>query len=463
MSKRLIALALAMTFGLALGANLASAEDAKTPAAAAETETVAAGVETVQTPAAKPDAEGTLSFLNLRGRMLENSYSMLSIGEGIKALEELDYKRMEDDLREKLNNNANAQWSALSGTSSPELTALNTMLSGAIEADPTNLALRASQAALAASTAAGSAVGNIGFQQLQMEYDAYRKVFDDVRSGKMQEDNEGAKHQLRNMQDQAVILAESMYIALKGLEAQDAALTRTIASLGRTEQEMTLRQELGQISELTLQQVKLAAVQAESGQKTLRMNMDNLLLQLKAMCAVGLDQTLTLAALPTVSAEQIAAMALERDLASAQEASYELYAAKKTYDDAEQTYKDAKKEYGENSKKNEWMQAKHEWQAAQYTYSNAKQSYELKFRTLYAQVKDAAQILDAKRAALDSQELSYRASALKHQQGTISANELADAGDELAKAKDELAAAERDLFAQYRSYQWAVEYGILNS
>ena len=453
MKQRIIALALAMALGLSLGANIASAEDGQ-PAAAAAADTTKKdeGAGTTETEAPEPDAEGTLSLLNLRSRMLEHYYPLLALEENIRTLEEWDYKRTEDELRDQLNETANRQWAAMSA---PVVTPEALQALGMSEA---------SAAGYVAGTNAASAVVSPMVQaQLQAQYDALRDAFDDVRDGKLQKDNEGVKRQLRNLQDQTVIVAESLYITRKGLEAQDASLARTIASLGRTEQEMALREKLGQISALQLQQVQLGAVQAESGRKTLEMNMDNILMQLKAMSGVELDQSLSLAALPTVTAEQLAAMSPEQDLAAAQEASYELYAAKRAYDDAKEEYDDALKKYGSYSKKNEWMQAKHTWQAAQYTYENAKQSYELKFRTLYAQVKDAAQIIESKRAALAAQEKSYQVSALKYQQGTISANELANAGDELAKVKDELASAERDLFTQYRSYQWAVEYGILNS
>ena len=422
-------MALAMVF--ALGVNAVSADDAEkaepvvaAPATVATKETEETA-ETSNEPA--PDAEGTLSFANLRGRMLENYYPLLALEENIQTLEDWDYKRTEDELRDLLNETANRQFGMIAG----DITGLG--------------------------------IGSMMAASLQPQYNAYRDAFDDVRDGKLQEDNEGVKRQLRNLQNQTVIVAESLYITRKGLEAQDAALTRTIAALERTEQEMTLRQKMGQISALALQQISAGRVQAQSGQATLRMNMDNILLQLKAMTATELDASLTLGELPKVTAQQLADMDLDADLAKAKEVSYALYDAKKTYDDAKADYNDALKEYGTYSKKNEWMQAKHTWQAAQYTYEDAKQSYELKFRMLYAQVKDAAQILEAKRVSLASQEKSYKAAALKYEQGSISANALKDAGDELAQGKDEVATAERDLFTQYRSYCWAVEYGILNS
>ena len=153
-------------------------------------------------------------------------------------------------------------------------------------------------------------------------------------------------------------------------------------------------------------------------------------------------------------------MDLEADLAAAKKNSYELY-------DAEKTYKDARKEFTDNggagsgttySQKSRL----HKLNTAQYTYDDKLLTYELNFRTLYAQVKDCAQTLDAKREALAGQEREYAVSALKFEQGNLSANALADAKDALAAAKDEVSGAERELFSKYRSYQWAVEYGILN-
>ncbi len=456
MKARMTALILSVALIAALGVNAATAgtapeADAANTSAAAPTEEASAtepepNVET----AAEPDAEGTLSFHNLRERMMESYYPLLTLSENIQTLEEWDYKRTEDDLRSKLNQIANQQWAAISAPS----------------IDPSAMAGMTPEqiaGATAGASVASAAVSPVVQAQLQMQYSAYEEAFDNVRKGKMQADNELVKRQLRNLQDQTVLMAESLFITCKGLAAQDAALTRTVNALERTAQEMKLRGELGQVSALTQQQVGVGLAQARSGQQTLRMNLDNIVLQLKAMSGTALDAPLSLGELPQVTATQLDAMDLEKDLAKAQAVSYELFDARKTYDDAKEDYNDAGKEYGTHSLKNEWIQAKHSWQAAQYTYENAKQSYELKFRTLYAQVKDAAQVLDAKRAAVAAQEKSYAADALKYKQGSLSANALADAKDKLAEAKDALASAERDLFTQYHNYETAVTYGILNN
>ncbi len=457
MKNRLTALLLTAALAFAIGANAALSEDASAeetsaaPEAAAMQETAAEPQETTPAESVVSPA-GTLRFSALRTQMMEHYYPLLALEENVKTLEEWDYARTEEELRVALAQMTDLQWTLLS---------LQTFDPSSLEGlTPEEILSGISEATAGLSNSASSL---LMLTQMQSQYEACEKAYDDVRSGKMQSDNAGVVRQLRNLQDQTVIVGETLYITYKGLEAQDASLTRTIAALGRTEREMTLRCELGQISALTLQQVRTGLAQAESGQKTLRMNMECLLLQLKAMTGAELDGPLTLGALPQVTAQQLVAMDPDADYAKAVAASYELYDAKRSLEDAETAYNDAKKEYGADSEKNEWMQAQHTWKAAQYSYESTKLNFELKFRTLYAKVKDAAQTAETKRAALDAQELLYAASALKYEQGTISANALEDAKDTLASAKADAAAAERDLFSQYRSYFWAVEYGILNS
>lgn len=264
-----------------------------------------------------------------------------------------------------------------------------------------------------------------------------------------------AQRQLEDAENQMLRGGETLYITLAGLEAQDAALTRTIASLDRRVQEMELRCALGQISELQLTQVKNARAQTVSGQQTLRMNMEAARMQLKAMTGVALDGTLALSPLPKVTDAQLAAMDLTADLARAKDASYALESARKTRDESVEQA-EAGAAYGVPG-------AQNAADAARYTYESTALNFELSLRTLYAQVKDDAQALAAKRAALAAEEQNYAASALQFEQGRISANALADAADTLAEAKDAVAAAERTLFSDYRSYHWAVEYGMLGS
>ena len=441
MKKRWTALllALAMLSALAVGA---LADEQKKDETAAETAQTA------------PDAAGTLSFENLGARMKEKSYALLALEESIALVESTDYEKVEQELRDGLNEIADAQW---------KMTALGSAGTAALSRVPTTAGSPdASDHALAgAVNAVGGAVGRLASQSLQTQYDALREQFDAVRDGELQKDNAGVVHQRKNMEDSTIQMAQSAYITLLGLEEQSAALARQDAALDRTLAELELRYQLGQISTMTLEQAKAGKIQLESGKATLDMNITALRRQLNAMVGEELTAPLTLGALPAVTAEQLSAMDVEKDLEKAKAASYDLYAAKKTLDDADEEYDDsgAKSYYNERDYKK--VQARHKWQSAQYTYNATVQKYELTFRSLCDKVKDCAQILSAAKVSLECERSDLAAAQLKYEQGTISENALHTAEDELYTAQDTVSGAERDLFTAYNNYRWAVDYGLL--
>lgn len=379
-------------------------------------------------PTATPDAEGTLSFANLRTRMLENYYPLLAIKESIDDVESHDYEWRYENLRKRLNDIGSAQH-YLATAKNPDGTPVQT----------------------------DSSI-------FQSAYDSLHDLFEDVKKGDTKKDDEAALWQYRTTQNTVVIAGESLFMQIHSLRAQDEQISRGIAKMDRMLKEMELRESLGQVSALSVDQLRNQRTQTASQQQTLRSGIDSALLNLESMVGAELGKPLELGALPKVTAEQLDAMELEKDLEKAQTVSYSIFAADKAIKDFKKgTYKTVVDRFSDNDNVFEVSQVKHALQAMKIDYQNTVQSFELNFRTLYAQVKDAAQILEARRAALASQEKSYAASALKYEQGNLSANALEDAKDELATAKDNVSSAERDLFAKYRSYQWAVEYGILNS
>lgn len=376
----------------------------------------------------EPDDMGTVSFANVERRMRENNLSVLALQESVDMIESIDYDKLYDDLRKQLNAIAEMQWQAIQG--------------GNFANEP-----------MAGSLAASS---------LDAQYAAIRKQFDAIKDGELQKDNAAAVHQLKSLQDQIVMGGETLFATLAGLETQEGALQRQLTALNRTVEELELRYQMGQVSALQLQQAKAGRTQLASGLETLRMNIRNLKYQFEMM--LGAEQTgeLTLGAVPEVRDKELAAMDLEKDLLTAKDRSYDLYAAAKTLEDEQKNYKDAGKEHGYNENNMEFRQAKHNWQAAQYTYNDTVQSYELKFRNLYAQVQDYKQILDAAKVSLACEQSSCAASELKFTQGTISQNALLDARDSLKAAEEKVQTAANDLFVSYNSYCWAVEHGVLN-
>ena len=410
MKKRWTALllALAMLSALAVGA---LADEQKKDETAAE--------ETAQTA---PDAAGTLRFENLSARMKTGYYTVMSLEENIAAIECIDYDKMYEDLRDGLNQIAEAQWMML-------------QIPGAGE--------------------------TYTYKSLQDQYDALRKTFDDIKDGKLQQDNADLVRQLRDAENQLLMAGQTLYINLLGLEDQSAALTRQTAALDRTIEEVKLRYELGQVSAMTLQQTEAGKAQVESGKAAIDAAVAQLRRQLNAMIGEELTAPLTLNALPEVTAEQLASMDVEKDLEKAKAASYDLYAAKLTLEDADEEYKDKARDLGYNEDNYEYIAVKHRWQAAQYTYNAAVQNFELSFRSLYDSVQSYASALNAAKVSLECERSDLAAAQLRYEQGTISENALHTAEDELYTAQDTVSGAERDLFTAYNNYRWAVDCGLL--
>ena len=409
MKKRWTALllALAMLSALAVGA---LADEQKKDETAAE--------ETAQTA---PDAEGTLRFENLSARMKTGYYTVMSLEENIAAIECIDYDKMYEDLRDNLNLIADYQW-------------------GMIQAGQS---------------------GSYAYETLEQRYNNARKTFDDIKDGKLQKDYADTVRQLRNMQDSLTAMGESLYVNLLSLEDQSAALIRQTAALDRTIEEVKLRYELGQVSAMTLQQTEAGKAQVESGKAAIDAAAAQLRRQLNAMIGEELTAPLTLNALPEVTAEQLAAMDVEKDLEKAKAVSYDLYAAKLTLEDADEEYKDKAGDLGYNKDNYEYIAVKHQWQAAQYTYNAAVQNFELSFRSLYDSVQSYASALNAAKVSLECERSDLAAAQLRYEQGTISENALHTAEDELYTAQDTVSGAERDLFTAYNNYRWAVDYGLL--
>ena len=367
-----------------------------------------------------PDAVGTVSFANVSRRLRENNLSVLSLEENINAIKAIDYDKMTDDIRKSLNGIADAQWF-----------------------------LTISDNSFAAKSMSSS-------------YDSLKDTFDDIRDGKLQEDNEAVIRQLENAQDQVAMAGESLYIALTEMELNGQTLSRSITALDRTIKELNLRYDLGQISALTLEQTKAGRTSALSGQETLTMNICTYKTQLEQMIGAELTGKIKLQGLPQVTAQQLAAMDLDKDLAAAKEASYTLFAAQRTLDDARDDFKDTAEDYMYNTGKYQYVTAQHQWQAAQYTYNAAVQSFETSFRTLYLQVKDYQQVLQASKTALATEQDNFAAAQKKHDLGNLSDNALADAKDKVSEAQDKVDGAAIDLFSAYNNYRWAVDHGILN-
>ena len=369
-----------------------------------------------------PDQVGTITFANLEHRMREGNLNLLTLEENIQAIKAIDYDEMKEDLRQGLNQIASAQW----------------MMIEFGQGD------------------------SYAYQTMETSYRSLRETFDDIKDGKLQSDNADLIRQLENAQNQVIMAGETLYIALLDMERTDQGLARQQTALDRTLTELELRYQLGHISSQTLKQTQAGRTALVSGRQTLASSLETYKMQLELLIGAELTGKIQLGALPQVTGTQLAEMDLEQDLEAAKEASYSLYEAKLTLDDAQKDYRDSGSNYGYNERNYEFVVAKHQWQGAQHNYNATVQNFEMSFRTLYLQVKDYKQVLDAAKTALSVERDNYAVAQLKHSQGNLSQNALLDAEDKVKEAQETVDGAAIDLFTAYHNYRWAVDCGILN-
>ena len=431
MKTRLLALLLAgaVTASLLGVSALAAEEDKPEKTGAAQTQEESEdGQEAGETQPEEepyiPDPVGTLTFENLERRMRENNLTLLALEENIQAIRVIDYDEMYEDIRQALNEIASAQWTMI--------------------------------------TSVPMGMGSMMASSLDAQYDALREQFEAIKDGELQKDNEDAIWQLQTLQDQIILTGETTYLGVVEAERSLAAIDRNLETLDRSLRELELRYELGQISSQTLEQTRASRTALLSTRQTLVSNLSNYKLQLELMAGGELNGQIQLGALPQVTDGQLAAMDLEADLAAAKEASYDLYEAQLTLDDAKETYDDAGGDGYHNKDNYEWQAANHQWNAARYTHDAAVQNFETAFRTLYLQVKDCKQVLDAAGTALAVEQSNYAVTQLKYEQGSVSYNALLEAQDSVDEAQDAVDTAANDLFSAYHTYRWAVDRGILN-
>ncbi len=452
MRRQLTALLLAMAVAVSLlGVSVLAADSPNPDPAAVETETEenqdaaqtqqpdtseedtqaeeADGADTSEEPEEEepeeeyvPDPVGYISFENLERRLRENNLTLLALEENIQSIEVIDYDKMYQTLWQNLNDIASAQWMMImyGMGDTPEAKAL------------------------------------------EQSYAALEETFDSLKEGELQKENADLVWQLENAQNQVVMAGESLYIAIMEMEQNARTMDRSLAALDRSLEELELRYELGQISSQTLKQTQASRVSLLSSKQTLDSNMQNYKMQLELMSGGELNGTIQLGDLPAVTNEQLESMNLEEDLAAAKEASYSLYEAKQTLDDAYETYRDDGGQYAESIGKYQYKAAAHTYEAAKYNYNATVQNFEIAFRTLYLQVKDFKQVLDAAQTALAVEQDNYAVSQLKYEQGNLSENDLLEAQDKVSEAQEKVDGAANDLFSAYNNYRWAVEYGILN-
>lgn len=302
------------------------------------------------------------------------------------------------------------------------------------------------------------------FNSLNSSMAALRNTYEDIRDGKLQRDSDDAVNQLRNMQNQVVSAGQTLYITILSLEQSLADGERGLSALQRALTEMELRNTLGQVSDMTVKELRRKYDDTESQLKTLESTILSCKAQLQLLVGEAPTGEVNLEALPTVSADEISSLAPEEDLVSAKEKNYSISTAAVALEKAEEEVSDKNSDYLSGSiKRYELTSAEHTRDAAKISHLSAVQNFEFAFRELYSSVLDCMQIAENKKAAAEYQQQLLTLSEKQYELGRISYFALLTAQDNAQNAISAAESAERDLFSALNSYRNAVKYGFVSS
>lgn len=258
--------------------------------------------------------------------------------------------------------------------------------------------------------------------------------------------------------DQTITGAETLYITILSTQLQRESLVDTLESTKRTAEEMELRYNLGQISQLTLTQVKNGLVTLESSLESLDNSIATLKSSLQSLLGDTPNGVLALTDTPSVTPSQLI-LSYSADLVKAKSNSYTLYASTRSVEKAEDEMNDARSDHGKNSY--QFKMAEHSYQAAIYKDQATIADFELSFQKLYQAIPPAQTALAVKENDLLYAQQSYAAEELKFQQGNLSQSKLLEAKATVDSAQRDVAAAQLDLFTAYHNYRQAVEQGLV--
>lgn len=391
------------------------------PVSAAMLGNVRPNVHAMATPAVQmptkylPDAEGQVSFRSLESRVRKGNLAALSLQSSLDSQKAFNRERAYQDLVDAINYMVDCSWGGPMGTS----TAMNATI------------------------------------------ETMRDQLDPLKEKNYKETMETVSRQIEGAIWQIISGTESLYLNILSYESNLEDLNRGLAAMERSIQEIDLRYSLGQISQLTLQQLNVTQQNTKSQAESMQLALENMRTSLNVMLGEPPDTILALQGLPPSSAQnnKILALGYKVALTQAKQMSFSLYSAENTLKDEEEAWTDAKGDYG--SQGYNYKVAEQKYQAAVYTYASDVKNFEISFHGLYQAVPDAKQALQAVDITCLYQEKNYAVAQTKHKQGQLSDYQLETIKEDVLAAQSALTVAEIKAFTASNQYQRAVEFGIV--
>lgn len=283
-------------------------------------------------------------------------------------------------------------------------------------------------------------------------YQQYKDLDDDEDDAKDEQKKtvDSTRRQMQNNADTICLSAENNYISLASMQYSLAQTERSLQQFDRSIAQTKKQVALGIATKNTLSGLESQRELLAAQQKSAQTSADSLANTLAIQCGYPTGTELTIESLPEVTAEQLASIDYETDLAEALKNSYSIWSADDSVRKASDDYE------------NDVTNNLHAYEAAKIQRDATEESVKSSFRKLYKTMQEKNTAMTAAQTDLAQAQKTFAVSQLQYNRGMISRIKFEEAQDTYTTAQETAENARTGLLTAYNNYQWA-KRGVMTS
>lgn len=283
-------------------------------------------------------------------------------------------------------------------------------------------------------------------------YQQYKDLDDDEDDAKDEQKKtvDSTRRQMQNNADTICLSAENNYISLASMQYSLAQTERSLQQFDRSIAQTKKQVALGIATKNTLSGLESQRELLAAQQKSAQTSADSLANTLAIQCGYPTGTELTIESLPEVTAEQLASIDYETDLAEALKNSYSIWSADDSVRKASDDYE------------NDVTNNLHAYEAAKIQRDATEESVKSSFRKLYKTMQKKNTAMTAAQTDLAQAQKTFAVSQLQYNRGMISRIKFEEAQDTYTTAQETAENARTGLLTAYNNYQWA-KRGVMTS
>ena len=283
-------------------------------------------------------------------------------------------------------------------------------------------------------------------------YQQYKDLDDDEDDAKDEQKKtvDSTRRQMQNNADTICLSAANNYISLASMQYSLAQTERSLQQLDRSIAQTKKQVALGIATKNTLSGLESQRELLAAQQKSAQTSADSLANTLAIQCGYPTGTEITIESLPEVTAEQLASIDYETDLAEALKNSYSIWSADDSVRKASDDYE------------NDVTNNLHAYEAAKIQRDATEESVKSSFRKLYKTMQEKNTAMTAAQTDLAQAQKTFAVSQLQYNRGMISRIKFEEAQDTYTTAQETAENARTSLLTAYNNYQWA-KRGVMTS